>query len=472
MDKLFFSAILAGGRKPVCRRLLIAVLIGFSPFSAAGGEELTLTAEQAIKLFYERNLDLLAARYNIENYQAREIIAAAIPNPTVTVEILEISKNSGQNSTAQGCQFQQGVPGNANCGPAEYYTFNQLIEMAGRRGLRMESSAIAAQAAESDFRDAVRIFSNMVRDAYYGLLQAQKVRWLAREIADHYSEIVHASGLRLKAGDIAESEYMRINVEALQAQTDLENAKAGVEQARSNLAKVLNWPDNSMQFAADEGWPQLREIGWNLSREALSNQALSQRPDLLADRQRADHAEKELMLAARLNYPDVSINGGFARDPGNTVLNSAFIGVSAPLPLFYQHQGELRQAQANLDKMRLLAEQTALNVRNDIVGSLAAWQSADHVVEIYESKLIGRARSIRERIELAYDRGAVGVMALIDAQREYKTVMLGYYTAKINRINAYYDLSKALAIEPDADSTQQPADRQAGKEPVTVEMGK
>ena len=66
-------------------------------------EPVTLTEKQAIALFYQRNLDLLAARYNIENAQAQEIIAAAIPNPTISFEILELSKNSNQNSAAQGC---------------------------------------------------------------------------------------------------------------------------------------------------------------------------------------------------------------------------------------------------------------------------------------------------------------------------------------------------------------------------------
>ncbi|MDD4915271.1 MAG: TolC family protein [Methylococcales bacterium] len=417
--------------------------------AAAGGEPVNLTEEQAVRLFYERNLDLLAARYNIENYQAQEIIAAAIPNPTVSFEMLELSKNSNQNSSATGCPSSLGVKGNANCGPAEYFTFTQLIEMAGHRGLRMQSSAIATQAAESDFRDAVRIFTGMVRNAYYALLQAQKIRWLAQETVNHYQDIVRDNQLRLQAGAIAESDFLRIDVEALQAQSELEVAQAAVEQAQGNLAVMLNWPDKSMQFTADDKWPQLREIGQNQSREALINQALSRRPDLLADKQRADQAEKDLAKARSLIYPDVTINGGFARDPSNTVLDTGFVGISVPLPLFYQYKGEASQAAANLSQMRLAAEQTELAVRSDVVKSLASWKSADNVLKIYESKLLEQVRAVRDRSELAYNRGATTVLDLIDVQRNYKTVMLNYYTAMINKINAYYDLSRSMGVEPD-----------------------
>jgi cobalt-zinc-cadmium efflux system outer membrane protein len=428
-------------------------LILFSLFSArVMAETVTLTEKQALGLFYQRNLDLLAARYNIENAKANEIIASAIPNPTLGIEVLELGHNMNQNSSAIGCSQTLGATGqNHNCGPAEYYTFTQLIEMAGRRGLRMQSTAIATQAAESDFRDAARIFTNMVRDAYYGLVQAQKNRWLAQEIVNYYKEIVSSNRLRFQAGDIAESDFMRIEMEEMRAKSDLDNAQAGVEQAQAALAQVLNWPDKSLEFVAEEQWPDIQDIGQSLVREQLINKALALRPDLQGDKQRADQAEQDLIRSQRLKYPDLTFNAGQARDPSNTVLNTFFLGVSATVPLFYQYQGEQNQAAVNLNQMRVAAEQTELGVRSDVVNSLAAWKSSNKVVQRYESELLERARKVRERMELAYRKGGTTVLDFIDAQREYKAVMLDYYTAAINRVNAYYDLAKSLGVEPNAE---------------------
>jgi cobalt-zinc-cadmium efflux system outer membrane protein len=412
-----------------------------------------LSEKQAIGLFYQHNLDLLAARYNIEQAKANEIIASAIPNPTISIEALELGHNMNQNSNAIGCT-QGGVGQNHNCGAAEYYSFSQLIEMAGKRGLRMQSTAIAEQAAESDFRDAVRIFTNMVRDSYYGLVQAQKNRWLAQEIVNYYKDIVNDNRVRLQAGDIAESDFMRIEMEEMRAKSDLDNAQAAIEQAQAALAQILNWPDKSMQFVAEEQWPSFLDIGQNLQREAMINKALALRPDLQGDKQRADQAEKDLIRSQRLKYPDLTFNAGQARDPSNTVLNTFFLGVSAQVPLYYQYQGEENQAAVNLNQMRVAAEQTELGVRSDVVNSVASWKSSNLIVKRYEGELLERARKVRERMELAYRKGGTTVLDFIDAQREYKAVMLDYYTASINRINAYYDLAKSLGVEPDAELTQ------------------
>jgi len=343
------------------------------------------------------------------------------------------------------------APGtSSNCGPGEWWTFSQLIEMAGKRGLRMQSAAIATQAAESDFRDAARIFTNTVRNAYYGLLQAQKKRWLMQEIVNYYKEIVSSNSLRHQVGDIAESDLLRIEIEAMQAQSDLDNAEAAVEQAQAWLAVILNWPDKSMQFVAEEQWPVVKDIGQNLPAEALLNKALAMRPDLQGDKQRADQAEKDLVRARRLKFPDVTINAGEARDPGNAVLNTYFVGVTIPLPVFYQYQGQESQSAVNLNQMRLAAEQTELAVRNDVENSLAAWKSSDLIVKRYESELLERAGKVRERMELAYRKGGTTVLDFIQAQRDYKSVMLDYFTAATNRVDAYYNLATALAVEPDA----------------------
>ncbi len=435
-------------KKVVITGLLAAGLMGFSLMLPAAPEKpAVLTENQVIQLFYQRNLDLLAARYSIDRAQAQEIIASAIPNPTISVQIAELSKNPNINSAALGCTKGR----NVNCGPAEIYAFNQLIEIAGKRGLRMQSSAIATQAAESDFRDALRILTNVIRDAYFGLLQAQKNHWLAKEIVTHYQDIVRDNRLRLKAGEIRGPDFLRINMESLKAQADLDNAEAAVEQAQGNLATVLNWPDIDMQLVVDDKWPEIREIGQSLAREALIEKALSFRPDLQGDKLRADQADKDLILANRLKYPDVTLNAGFARDPSNTVLNTGFVGISIPVPLFYQYKGEINKASVNLGQMHLAVEETKLAVRNDIVASLAAWKSTDKIVRLYEKELVQQARQVRDRTELAYTKGVIGVLEFIDAQRSYKSVMLDYYTAMINRVNAYYDLAKSIGEEPNAD---------------------
>lgn len=416
------------------------VLLGFLVMSQALGQTTPISMDEALALFYQRNLDLIAAQYNIDQAKADAVIASALPNPTFGFQLAELSNNLNKGSNATGCNHNPSV----SCGPAENFSFSQLIEMAGKRGLRMESSGFATQAAESDFKDAVRIFSNMVEDAYYDLLQAQKNQWLAQEIVKHYEQIHQANQLRLKVGDLSEADFLRVRMEAMRAQSDLDNAQTAVQQAQANFATLLRWPDNSMHFEARELWPESQEPEQQWPDDLLIKQALEIRPDLQANRQRKAQAEKELELARRLKYPDVTVTAGYARDPSNNALNSAFVGINVPIPLLYQYQGESDKAAVNLNQSQLLQEQNELNIRNEVVSALAAWRNTDKILQRFKSGLLDDALAVRNSSELAFSRGATSVLDFIEAQRSYKNITRDYYAALINHANAYYDLTKAV----------------------------
>ena len=206
-------------RHTTIKTTVTKLLLGFLLLSSQGQAQ-TISLDEVISIFYQRNLDLIAARYNIDQSLADAIVASAIPNPTVSFQLGELSgSNLNKGASATGCSHNP----NVSCGPAEYYSFSQLIEVAGKRGLRMESSTFATQAAENDFRDAVRIFTNIVRNSYYQLLQAQKYRELTQEIVDHYQTITAANKLRLNSGDISESDFLRVKMESIRAESDLDN---------------------------------------------------------------------------------------------------------------------------------------------------------------------------------------------------------------------------------------------------------
>lgn len=424
-------------------KFILGLLLSLLMTLDAAAQSVPLSIDEALALFYQRNLDLIAAQYNIEQTKADEIIASAIPNPTFGVQLTEIAKNPNMGASPAGCNHNE----NVSCGIGQNYSFSQLIETAGKRGLRMESSGFATQAAESDFKDAIRIFSSMVRESYFGLLQAQKNRWLAQEIVTHYDDVLKANQLRLKGGDISESDFLRVKMEAMHAQLDLDNAQMAVEQAQAGFAAILGWADKSWQFEAKDDWAIIKDIGQNLPLDTLMTNALQQRPDLEADKLRIEQTNKELELARRLKYPDVTVNAGYARDPSNNNLNSGFVGFSVPMPLFYQYKGEEDKAFVNLNKNKLAVEQTEISIKKEVVSALATWNSADKIVTRFNDGLLKDALTVRNSSELAYSKGATSVLDFIEAQRNYKNVMRDYYAAMIERVNAYHNLVKVLGVE-------------------------
>ena len=395
----------------------------------------SLTEKEAIALFYQRNLGLIASSLNIDNAHAEEIISAAIPNPVFSLTVHELSPRIWRPE-ARGQAL-----------PAVTPQIQQLIETAGKRRLRIESSELATEAVNFDVVDVARVLTNTVRRSYYSLLLAQKTLQVAGDNLERYREILRVNELRLKLGDVAAIDFIRIEVESLKIQGDQDQARAALDQARADLLLLLGWPANSMDIAAVEAWPEAAPEIAMAGQERLVERALESRPDMKAARVRIAQARKMLTLAQRQVIPDVTVSAFYDHDAGNFFPDTAGVGISLPIPLFYQQKGEISKARVGVTTTELALAQAEQGVRTEVLKALAAWQSADAIARRFETSVIKRIEKLRSAQELAYQKGAIGVLDLIDAQRSYRAIMLDYYNALANRSKAWADLLMAHGEE-------------------------
>ncbi|MBI2799886.1 MAG: TolC family protein [Gammaproteobacteria bacterium] len=394
--------------------------------------DVPITENEALALFYQRNLELIAAHFKIAQSQAQEVIAAALPNPVFSLNVLEIDGS--------------GRLGNDGAGPGVGVAVTELLETAGKRRIRRASGALGTQSAEADLKDATRTLSAGVRRAYYALLLAQKNVTVAQDTVDQYAQIVIATEFRLKHGDVAESDVWRLKVEAYKARADSLSQGAAVDKARADLASLLRWPVDAMHFVARAEWPVLRQAVTE-DRDSLFTEAMTRRPDLAAANKRAEQSKQELTLAERTAIPDVTVGAGYLHDINNLNHDTANFSVSVPLPLFYRNQGEIQKSAVSMNAAALEVEQLQLTIRKEIVGGLAAWQSAEAIARGFERDVLKQVQKIRDGAEVSYQKGGTSILDLLDAQRNYREVMHDYQVALYNRTIAGIDLQAALASE-------------------------
>ena len=169
--------------------------------------------------------------------------------------------------------------------------------------------------------------------------------------------------------------------------------------------------------------------------------------DLQSARKQAAKAEKDLPLARRSVIPDVTINGGYAHDPNNINTETANLGVSVQVPLYYRNEGEVRKAEIAVDSAQLQIQQLAQAVRTDITNRVAVWRSASAIADAFERDALQHVKDIRDGAELSYQKGQTGILDLIDVQRDFREVMREFNNVLYNRTSAYIDLQAALASE-------------------------
>ena len=394
-----------------------------------------LSESDILALFFERNLNLIAQHYRIDSAEAQTLIASALPNPELTIGFNELSTNIRHFSPNSNGD-NQAVGMNI--------IVTQLIQTNGKRALRMESSETERAAVETDFQDLIRLLINTVRSAYYRLLFNQKNLEFQTKLDENYQRLVNASKIRLAAGDISETELIRVEVEELKIRAEVDRATAQLKASQSELANLLSWPEASSALEVLESWPEIPPGLLKPDLDRLISEAYQSRPDYRAQELRTEQMQTELELARRRVVPDVTVSGGFLQDSGNVRPYTGVFNISAPIPAWYQYQGEIGKAAADLNSARLGLEQIRNSIRGEVISAHAALLAARAIVSRYEKETRERIERVKESAEYAYSQGAIGLIDLLDSERNYRQMVTDYYGARSREAIAYADLVKAL----------------------------
>ena len=416
--------------------LAVLVCIAIGPGSAPAVDWKRLDETTALKIFFERNLDLIASQFQIDRALAVEWMAGALPNPVLSFGLNELNGVLTARPTEVGSQ-----------GLGYNFFLTQRLVMAGRRGLRMESARFGREASEADFRDTVRWMVNQVRRALIDLLLAQKTCSVLRENMITFEKITQANRVRERFGDISGTELERIEVERLKSLGELDLATSDLVAKKADFAKLLNWPDASMDLEVESSGAMPPASIEDLKEQDLLDQAYHHRPDLLAQDLRIQQLTKELELARRLVVPDLTVSGGYLQDAGNLQIDTGAIVVSGELPVLYQYEGEVGKAASALDVARSEREMLKNRIRMEISTAMASLRSALRIISRFESTVLPRIGKSRAAIEYSFAQGSSGLIDLLDAERNYKSMMLDYYASEAERSTAYADLRSALGEE-------------------------
>jgi cobalt-zinc-cadmium efflux system outer membrane protein len=389
-------------RRLLSRSTCAAVLLSAALAGAAdGAPERGLSYAEALALLQARNRDVQLAQRGVEAAQADTLSARARPNPNLTVNALSIHPRIGAG------------PGtDPNNSVDAVVQLSQMFERGNKRELRSETSRFAFEAARGDLAETLRQGSVVLAGAYYDLALAQDRVRITEDTAALLAKTVSAAELRLKAGDIAPSDLSRIRVDQLRAENDRRSAAADRDRARLALAYVVGLDAEAPNLVATDPWPAAGDIA-----PANVQAVVDARADVRAAAARVQAAEKARDLARALRSRDVTVAAQYERFPGQPSNNTIGFGVSVPLFLNYNYEGEIRKGEVNLQTALDGLERTRALAVAEINRAWADLSSARERVQRYDAGLLKEAQRAADAAEFAYRNGALGVIDLLDARR-------------------------------------------------------
>jgi len=414
----------------IARRFCLGVLLAACAQHAAPAQ--TYTWQQLRAKFETTNPMLQAGVDNVAESRAMEVTAFLRPNPDFNVSLDQLDPFSPSPYRPLQYTF-----------PA--FSSSYLHERQHKRELRLESAKKGTTIAQSQQEDLERNLLFNLRNAFVMALQAKAVLDLANENLAYYDRLLNVSRDRLSAGDIAQVDLMRLELQRVQYESDVQTAEVNVRTAKIQLLALLNDRTPVEQFDVTGPFDFAETI---VQLDEVRRQALDARPDLRAAIEAVDKAKTDHQLAVSNGSTDPT----FAVDAGRNPPIPVYFGLSVniPLRLFDRNQGEKERTEIDIRRQRRLQDAATAQVFSDVDSAYAMVNSNVTLLRPYKAKYLEEALKVRDTIAFAYQHGGASLLDFMSAQSDYRTIRVNY----LNLVGSYLTAASQLNLAAGRDVIQ------------------
>ncbi|HET8732494.1 MAG TPA: TolC family protein [Anaeromyxobacteraceae bacterium] len=411
-----------------------AAEVGSSPDIPAA-----ITLADALRIARERAPDRAIADAAVSSAQAQVRVAGALPNPAASFMV-------GWSSQCDQAGCGQPIY-SAGLGDQGLVAF--LVT--GQRGLAVDAAEHALRGATSTRRDVERNLDFQVKQQFVTTAVAARAVEISRQEAALAGQTVELARRRRDSGAISDADVARLEVLAMQIEQLVDRAVQGMEQARASLAQQMGLRAGAPAFSVVPGPTatalppsQLAEA----TLETLTSRAKETRPDLVAVRAQLDAARSQASLARRLAIPQFQLQAQYQQQGNATggwfTPPTASVGLSLPLPILYQQQGQIGQADAAVSAAEWAVAKIEAQIVAEVSTAYTAYRTSRASAERAERRLLPRSADARKLVETQYQKGAASLLDYLDAQRTHLTNEIDYLAALASFWTAVFQLEQAV----------------------------
>lgn len=376
-----------------------------------------LTLASAVQLALENNPEISAARREIDAAQGARTQAGAYQNPTLSLEVEDVRRDSRTTTVV----------------------LSQPFELGGKRAARMAVAERTVDLAGAQLATRQAGLRASVTAAFFAALISQERVRLAQTALELARTGSQTAGKRVASGKVSPVEETRakvaeanVRLELVQAQgellTSLQELRAltahsvAIEVLDGNALVLPRLPAQEALEARIDNAPALRQAHLDM-----------QRLGALAD----------LENARRM--PDITVSAGVqrAQDQGR---NQAVIGISVPLPFFDTNRGNLAEALGRQYKAEDEARAIELRLRADVAAARQRHATASAEVAVLQSEILPGAQSAFDAARKGFEMGKFDYLETLDAQRTLLQARTQHLRSVADVHRSATDLDRLLGI--------------------------
>lgn len=389
----------------------------------------TLTLKEAEQRFLERNLSLIAERYNIDMAQAQVLQAKLFENPVISLEQNVYNRLNGK-------YFDFGKEGEA------VVEIEQVIHLAGQRNKQVRLEKINKEIAEYQFEEVMRTLRQELNEKFV------EVYFLSKSIAIYEKEVNSLQALlggmkiQQEKGNISLMEISRLESVLFSLRKEKNERENDLLTTRGELNLLLNLPeDTQVQLSLDE--EVLQQLDLSQLSFADLKAIINERPDQKIARSTVNASRANLKLQKSMAFPEFSVKGNYDR-VGNFINDYFAIGVSLSVPIFNRNQGNIKAARFSIQQAGVQQEYAANRADMEL---FTAYTSLEKATQLYQSTNMDLERNFEKLITGVnenFTRKNISLLEFIDYYDSYKETCIQLYEIKKNVFLAMENLNTVV----------------------------
>ena len=423
--------------KKILISYLICILLTPPCFAIQDYKQINL--QQALDIAVEKNIDLQAAKVNVDIAKNRIKIANRLQNPD-----FNMFYNIG---TAGRSEPQQ-------------LGFTELIEI-GKRGARKRLATSNLELENESLRYTKFNLKMDVREAYINLVAEKSVLNTLKQQEKLQEQLLNVVKKKVKSGKAPDIDELQAEIALSQLRTQVNTAQIAVRNALVDFNKIINPAEESNYdtqdkiFAEENNFDELLTPSPNDEMpefEEIKEHALEHRYDIKIAKQQINIAKKKLQLVSKQRLPDIELVGGYLyqskAQTDDNFRSGAFAGANiVNLPVFYTFKPEIQNAQLELQQSQLKYISTVNKALKSVDVAYATFLTARSNLICYEQDILKSSEKLIESSIKSYETGKTDLTALIVMKQSYKSIIVGYTYALAEYYNSWTNFLREVNDE-------------------------
>ena len=387
------------------------------------GEKKEFTLSEIISIGLENNPLLLAKFHETNAKKAALQASRRLLNPELE---FYIGQGTPLDSTTQ--RKTDGV------------SLSQPIENPFKRYYRVQMHENEWRATEYRYNSSRLELTYEIKKLFYKVLLLHDIENLAQKNLNSLQETHQLIEKRVKLGETKELEAIKLHVETLKAQNELNKIKIELKLAKENLNKFLgNMLPPDFSIIGKLGF-----IPLFIEEESLLNKAFLSHPLIKEKETELEFAKNSLSFVKWQRLPDFTLSGFIHNELDG---KNKGIGISLDIPLWNFKSKEIAEAQSLLQKQNEELKALRMELRTDIRAKLYTLRLTEQTLKLFHKGLLKQAEESLKISDVSYKQGEISLIEFLDSQRTYFSILKDYQDSLYSWKTDKASLEKAIGEE-------------------------